>query len=462
MKEIELIHPYKIVMKDGLYGIIDNEGRVLVPCEMDAISNIEDEDIELTYWDDYYCVSIEKDGLFGFFTDNGTFIKPLYDEYAIEPGEGNIHVRKGEEYGIFAAPDYNYEVVEEERSLICESGEGWLDDDEEEDCEFEDHSEEDRLLAELFHKAGYDYAESVWNESYAAQAEPDMKKYTSDVIEEIISGNLYDSAVESIKEKVSEDLAQYMQAEEDVWGGGFYWADDVMLGGAAEFMSPKCLANADIPKVNKKIQKCINDYIGNSYRSLLDVLAREIPMPEDGEDQGEKIVFPPDFRPETSEYSGYSIGSLYIEEVGMHAYMLSADIYYTDDPEELHEEGRMLFYDQFLCISQLLQGYQKLTDPDKKKEWLSDAIDRAIAMENEECYGHILAEHGMHVFSDAKGQYGDYVYVYEDKLNIAERGEEPYDISVKTLTATSFHFSSILDSIKKDINIAYGQIKKKH
>lgn len=45
MIEVEKIFPYTIVSYDNKYGIVDNKGNIVVPCEMDDIQNISDEEI---------------------------------------------------------------------------------------------------------------------------------------------------------------------------------------------------------------------------------------------------------------------------------------------------------------------------------------------------------------------------------------------------------------------------------
>ena len=48
MIEIEKIFPYTIVSNDdSKYGIVDNNGNVVVPFEMDDIENISDDEIGL-------------------------------------------------------------------------------------------------------------------------------------------------------------------------------------------------------------------------------------------------------------------------------------------------------------------------------------------------------------------------------------------------------------------------------
>ena len=88
MIEVEYISPYTIVKKNDLYGIVDRTGNLVVPCVMDEIVNDKNEEIGLSTWDDFFCVIIVKDGKYGFFTNNGNFIEPAYENYAIDPCGG--------------------------------------------------------------------------------------------------------------------------------------------------------------------------------------------------------------------------------------------------------------------------------------------------------------------------------------------------------------------------------------
>ena len=107
MIEIEQIFPYTIVSYDNKYGIVDNKGNIVVPCEMDDIENISDEEIGLELWEDYNCVCLIRDGLFGFFTNNGKYIEPAYLNYAVDPCGGDIHVETLDGYGVLGYPRGN-------------------------------------------------------------------------------------------------------------------------------------------------------------------------------------------------------------------------------------------------------------------------------------------------------------------------------------------------------------------
>ncbi len=117
MIEVEYIFPYTIVKENDLYGIVDRTGNLVVPCVMDEIVNDKNEEIGLSTWNDYFCVIIVKDGKYGFFTDNGKFIEPAYENYAIDPCGGNIHVETIDGYGVLSPPNYLFKEVPYSSSL---------------------------------------------------------------------------------------------------------------------------------------------------------------------------------------------------------------------------------------------------------------------------------------------------------------------------------------------------------
>ena len=117
MIEVEYIFPYTIVKENDLYGIVDRTGNLVVPCVMDEIVNDKNEEIGLSTWDDFFCVIIVKDGKYGFFTNNGKFIEPAYENYAIDPCGGNIHVETIDGYGVLFPPNYLFKEVPYSSSL---------------------------------------------------------------------------------------------------------------------------------------------------------------------------------------------------------------------------------------------------------------------------------------------------------------------------------------------------------
>ena len=98
---------------------------------MDEISNSKDDEIGLDYWTDFFCVLLIKNCKYGFFTNNGKFIEPAYESYTVDPCDGDIHVKTNKGYGLLASPDYIFEEVSEEFSLLAEiSGEDFDEDGE--------------------------------------------------------------------------------------------------------------------------------------------------------------------------------------------------------------------------------------------------------------------------------------------------------------------------------------------
>jgi hypothetical protein len=213
MIEVEKIFPYTIVSYDNKYGIVDNKGNIVVPCEMDDIENISDEEIGLELWEDYNCVCLVRDGLLGFFTNNGKYIEPAYLNYTVDPCGGEIHVETLEGYGILRAPKYILEEISEESSLLSEIAE-------DEDA-FDLTINQDTVDEEF--QAGYKHAEAVM-ESFDAS---------------------------------HDDIAEYIDQIHDELTDDFM--PDTPLTGAAAYMTEKYIGLADVPKLNKNIKKLYND-----------------------------------------------------------------------------------------------------------------------------------------------------------------------------------------------------------
>lgn len=125
------LFPYDIVEENGSYGLKDNTGNFVVPCIMDEIVNLEDEELGLSLWGDYGCIYLYKDCKIGFFTHSGFYIAPIYDEGAAYPDQ-HIYVRKGDQFAAYYAPSYEYRDIDPDFSPLTES---------EEYDEFEDERE---------------------------------------------------------------------------------------------------------------------------------------------------------------------------------------------------------------------------------------------------------------------------------------------------------------------------------
>ena len=128
MTNVESIYPYTIVEDNGLYGITDNQGNIIVPCVMDEISNDKEEKAGIELWIDFFYVVVFKDGKCGFFTRNGKFIEPVYEAYAIDPCGGDIHVKTEDGFGVFANPNYIFEERSAQASFLAEIGYDFEDD----------------------------------------------------------------------------------------------------------------------------------------------------------------------------------------------------------------------------------------------------------------------------------------------------------------------------------------------
>ena len=74
-----------------------------------------------------------KDGMYGLLLPNGKYAEPVYDDYIPDnmAEDGCVWVRKDEEYGVFAWPDYEYRRVTREKSpFACQEDESWDDSEE--------------------------------------------------------------------------------------------------------------------------------------------------------------------------------------------------------------------------------------------------------------------------------------------------------------------------------------------
>ena len=443
MIEIEKIFPYTIVANDdSKYGIVDNKGNIVVPFEMDDIVNISDEEIGLELWDDYNCVCLVRDGMLGFFTNNGKYIEPAYLNYTVDPCGGDIHVETLEGYGILRAPKYILEEISEESSLLSEIAE-----DEEFD-EFEDYE-------------GLD--------EYDDEEDFDLTLNQDTVDEEFKAGYKHAEAVMESFDASHDDIAEYIDQIHDEL------TDDFMtytpLTGAAAYMTEKYIGLADVPKLNKNIKKLYNDTEKDGYYALFRTIDCLLPHPEDTEDfvvsfsEGNRPTFTsPDVRGE--------IGDIYLYEHGMHMFYVSANIYDSDDPDELLEECCILDVDN-VVLSELLTCLQNEIDPDRTNKELSENILKAADLEGDHEIGHILTDCGVYMLKtedtyvhwwdsetlcDITG-YMNAVYVLSDGcLNIVYTDSDNFPTSAE-IQLTNPCLTRILDAIKAAANIAWNDYK---
>ena len=432
MTEIEQIFPYTIVSDEKGYGIVDNKGNVVVPCEMDDIVNATDEEIGLELWTDYNCVFVVKGGAVGFFTDNGKFIEPAYHNYTVDPCGGDIHVETEDGYGIFRSPESEFEEIGEEESLLAD-----------EDEDFEDYEEEDFVAVneetpEELREEGYKIAESIWNEEYAdLEDDTDLQEYVEQV-------------VDTIYDEVSSGQA---------------------IIGASEFVTPECVASADIPLLNKTIKQLCNCSNEDGYYSLFRTIDRLLPHPEVTPDcvisfsEGNRPVF-------KNEDWGQEIGDIYLYEHGMHMFYVTANIYNSDNPDDMIEECHILNLSD-TCLSELLTCLQKEIDPYKTNAELSANILKASKLEAERDLGYILQDCGLYMLK-TEPTYVNWweaallhevtgfmkcVYVSsEGQLNMVIDDGDAYPIDIELLP-TNPYFTTILEAIKAAANMAWNTHK---
>ena len=239
MNEIEQIFPYTIVSDETGYGILDNKGNVVVPCEMDDIVNATDQETGLELWTDYNCVCLVRDGLLGFFTNNGKYIEPAYLNYTVDPCGGDIHVETLDGYGVLRSPEYSLEEISMESSLLNDIAE---DDEGGFGLTFNQD-----IVDEGF-EAGYKHAETYMANFDATR--DDMSQYI---------------------EQMCDDLPDVMMTYAPV-------------NGAAAFLTEKYVGKADITKLNKNIKKLYNDTEKDGYYALFRTIDGLLPHPEDTRD----------------------------------------------------------------------------------------------------------------------------------------------------------------------------------
>lgn len=101
---------WKLVGDNYLRGVIDSEGNVIVPCEMEEVYSISNG----------FSV-VEKDGKFGAVTTNSLYIEPSYDE--IEERDGYLTVCKDGKWGYISSKGEFIDMDDEDRmdeeGLLC-------------------------------------------------------------------------------------------------------------------------------------------------------------------------------------------------------------------------------------------------------------------------------------------------------------------------------------------------------
>ena len=78
-----------IAIKDGKYGIVDTEGKEVIPCIMDYIFERQDPDGFLP---------LLKEGKWGIYSDGDSYVTPKFDELRIQ-SEDFVRARIGDKWG---------------------------------------------------------------------------------------------------------------------------------------------------------------------------------------------------------------------------------------------------------------------------------------------------------------------------------------------------------------------------
>lgn len=481
MKDVELIYPYTIVEEDGLYGITDRNGNLKVPCVMDEISNYKDDEIGLGTWEDFYCVVICKDGKYGFFTANGKFIEPAYEEYAIDPCGGSIHVKTDEGYGVFESPKYVFEPLLAQYSLLTEIyGEDFVEDfDEDLKTWYEMGIENNTVSAikERLHAIGYAYAQDLWDSTYKGNDESCIEKFASFILHDADFLTMIDKQLEEIKAQCEGYEREFWEvaASYDKYDWLLLWSGNMAMRGAVSFVTLKSMPHANIPLLNRKVSELLKNDRDNGYYSTFRLIDGLLPCPEHGSSEIIPVKFPAGNRPSCKyvflgdEIDG-EIGEIYLCEQFMHMYNVCVNIYDSENPDELLEENHILNISD-IVLSELLTCLQQAIDPAKENTELSAAIDMALKVEKVKSpMAQILKDCGIYLLSlsdfgrtprfyDGKiAENVDYVYVFEDEVKLV-LDSNTFDVNTVTLNEGCGNYSWIVEDIKAAANTAYKKSK---
>ncbi len=481
MKDVELIYPYTIVEEDGLYGITDRNGNLKVPCVMDEIINGKDDEVGLTYWEDYNSVVICKDGKYGFFTASGKFIEPEYECYALDPYEGAIHVMIDEGYGFLSPPQYVFEPLPARYSLLtninCDDFDEEFDTDLMTWCEMGIQKKTVSAIKERLHAIGYAYAQDLWDSTYKGNGEGCIEKFASDILHDVDFSTMIDEQLEEIKAQCEGDEREFwdVAASYDKYAWLYLWCGNMAMRGAVSFVTLKSMPHANIPLLNRKVSELLKNDGDNGYYSTFRLIDRLLPCPEHGSSEIIPVKFPAGNRPSCKyvflgdEIDG-EIGEIYLCEQFMHMYNVCVNIYDSENPDELLEENHILNISD-IVLSELLTCLQQVIDPAKENTELSAAIDMALKVEKVKSpMAQILKDCGIYLLSlsdfgrtprfyDGKiAEDVDYVYVFEDEVKLV-LDSSTFDVNTVTLNERCGNYSWIVEDIKAAANTAYKKFK---
>lgn len=482
MKDVELIFPYTIVEEDGFYGITDNKGNLIVPCVMDEISNDKEDEVGLSTWSDFKCVLVVKDGKYGFFTSNGKLIEPAYEEYAIDPCGGDIHVKTDEGYGVFEPPKYVFVPLPAQYSLLTEISPE--DFEEEYNTGLKTWSEMGikyntvKTIKERLHAFGYAFAQDLWNSTYNENSQGNIEEFVSEIFYNVDFLPIIDEKLEDIKAQSEGDEIEFWEiaASYDEFDWLLLWCEKMAMRGVVSFVTLKSMPYANIPLLNRKISELLKNNGDNGYYSAFRLIDTLLPCPEDGSSEIIPVQFAAGNRPSCKyvifgdEVDG-EIGEIYLCEQFMHMYNVCANIYDSENPEVLLEEKHILNVSD-VVLSELLTCLQQAIDPAKENTELSAAIDMASKIEKVKSpIAQILKDCGIYLLS--LSDFGrsprffdgniaedvDYVYVSDDGDVKLVLDSNTFEINTVTLNERCGNYSWIVEDIKAAANSAYKKSK---
>ena len=224
----------------------------------------------------------------------------------------------------------------------------------------------------------------------------------------------------------------------------------------------------NIKDFNEDFKRLINNAEKDDKTRLVE---RFLPRIEADEIKGPAIEFPADIRPIFNDNE--RIGRIYFEDVGMHSYHPCCDVYSEMNPKKKLSEGIDLLYNK-VVVSDLLTAIQTVIDPECKNEALTKAINECKAAESRsgDPLYDILSKYGISTIDfDTSGYYPRYCESLfglsgnVKSINLTPDGkvmanvvsnDDKHPVKVQ-ITKDCLTYISILDNIKKAINIAKGK-----
>ena len=243
------------------------------------------------------------------------------------------------------------------------------------------------------------------------------------------------------------------------------------LDGLFAFIQEKEVEDVNVKKFFADIAASKSDV---DYDSLIRIVDRLLPPPDEERLVGDAVEIPTELRPHIHlsfpQGAEGVIGRIYFQESGMHMWLPHCDVYSEHNPEELLEKGVSLLYQKFVT-SEVLLALQEVVDPMHKNSDLEDAISNSLAMENATGYAlyDVLAKHKLVVVSLTAsnrsgvrccedGIYGDLQHIFLANgavKGIAEGFDEYFIIDILPST---WQYDYFIKEIKATVNIAKGKI----